>query len=108
MKTERTTGEMDELYHGSNPGGGQPSQDQETPDQPNKGMGKEDENAETAIVSKSIFGDSAKEGSDVMVHIVKIHGDEVEISAAEMQPEHGETDEQPMSADDELETLDKQ
>ena len=105
MKTERTTGEMDELYHGSNPGGGQPSQD--APEQPDKGMGKEDQNAETAIVSKSIFGDSAVEGKDVMVHIVKIHGDEVEISAAEMQPEPGKTDE-PMSADDELETLDKQ
>ena len=104
MKTERTTGEMDELYHGSNPGGGQPSQD--APTQPEKG--KEDENAETAIVSKSIFGDSAKEGSDVMVHIVKIHGDEVEIAAAEMQPaKPGETDEQPMSADQELDTLDQ-
>lgn len=80
-----------------------------SPEPTEEGTGEndsQDTGGETALLPKSILaGKDFKPGEEVVLKIVRIHDDEVEVQYAPDKHEESESEEEPESADSEIDRM---
>lgn len=103
MMTE--TNEMEDAFYSSPEGAEEVSEETETTEETPESIDEEEAANPTALIPTSALGKSAKIGDTITLKVVKIYDDEAEVRISSGKTKT--TTEETMSADDELDAMEK-